>query len=170
MWHFLSWNTVHLQLNVFPFFRLILLIVVSNSFGMCPKIIWVSWITWASVLKFGECSSRFNCRNNQKSHDMRSGPHEGCFITSILWQWNHSCTRAAVCSQALSWRIHRRRSCTVYASNYIRIYHLLQGLLVHSLHGTTGDCKQDPSRCFQLSLHGAWITMHFPSSAKTPSS
>ncbi len=61
IWHFLSQNAVHLQLNRPPFFM-----VVSNSpFGMCLKIVWVSWITSVSFLKFRPRSSHFNNRKNQ---------------------------------------------------------------------------------------------------------
>ncbi len=41
------------------------MVVSNSSFGMCPKIIWVSWITWASVSKFRLCSSRFIQGNNK---------------------------------------------------------------------------------------------------------
>ncbi len=39
IWHFLSRNTVRLQLNMLPFFPPIFFVVVSNSFGMHPRII-----------------------------------------------------------------------------------------------------------------------------------
>ncbi len=80
------------------------LLAVSNSFGISPKIVWVSWIIWASVSKFQLCSSsHFKGGNKQKSHSLMSRLYGGCYITSMLWSSSHSCTRAVVCGQALSW-------------------------------------------------------------------
>ncbi len=49
------------------------MLVSNSSFGMCSKIAWISWITWASVSKFHPCSSYFNDENNYKSRCVRSG-------------------------------------------------------------------------------------------------
>ncbi len=50
----------------------------------CVQIIWVSWITWASVLKFWPHSSYLNNGNNQKSHGVWSSLYTECFITSMI--------------------------------------------------------------------------------------
>ncbi len=61
---------------------------LKHSFGMCPKIIWVSWIIWASASKFQPCNLCFNNGNSQKSHGMRSRLYGRSFITSMLWFWH----------------------------------------------------------------------------------
>ncbi len=110
IWHFLSRNTIPLQLNRLPFFRPIFLndrfkFLLPNTSKDC-----LSFLDHlASISKFYLHSLRFNGGNNQKWHGARSGLYGAYFITSVLWRSSHSCIRGDVCGQALSWKNHRRR-------------------------------------------------------------
>ncbi len=41
------------------------MVVSNSSFRMCPKIIWISWITWAPASNFWPHSSHFNVGNTR---------------------------------------------------------------------------------------------------------
>ncbi len=49
----------------FPSSTHFLKMVVNSSFGKCPQIVWVSWITRTSLSQFQPHSSHFNDGNNQ---------------------------------------------------------------------------------------------------------
>ncbi len=77
---------------------------------MCPKIVWVSWITWTSVLKFQPHSSYYNHRTTR--NHMARGP--GCTVNASSLQCCGTqaiLAQTAICDWALSWwRIHCQRS------------------------------------------------------------
>ncbi len=179
IWHFLSWSTAHLLINMLPFFWPIF---KNSGFKLLLRNVSKDHLDLLDHLgifsKFQPRSSHFNDGNNLKSHGTRCRLYCDSFIALMLWCSSHSCTRTAVCSGALFWCWnHRPRShiismcskCISFFTDEENTFPLTRSMLLkveHSSHfffsaSCTSHSLEGYAQLFsqnQLNLRSVWCT------------